>query len=121
MFARECQNDSETIVLDMKSAERYAFCVNCDANIGGSFSGASHKVSVRVAHSISRDHTEQMWDVLLVLSKQETDGTLTTRVLLCHPDWDDALEIASVHSDSRHCEVRLGREEPVPRDRRSVT
>ena len=105
----------------MKSAGNSAVRVSCDAGTAGSFAGTGHKVSVRVGHSILRDGTEQMWEFLLVLSKREKNGKLATRVLLCHPHWDDPLEIAVIESDSENWDVRLGREEPVHSNRQNVT
>ena len=47
-----------------------------------------------------------MWDFVLVLSDRK-DGLLTTRVLLCHPDWDEPLEIAAVESDPEKMKVQV--------------
>jgi|SRR5579872_5434820 len=103
--------------------ERHAnsFHVRCDAQTVGVFDAKASRVSVTVGQEILRDGIEQMWDFLFVLSKREENGTLATRVLLCHPDWDDPLEIAVIESDSEHWNVRLGREEPVRNDRQGVT
>ena len=76
---------------------------------------------MKVAQQILRDGIEQMWDFLLVLSKRERNGKLSTRVLLCHPHWDDPLEIALIESDSENWDVRLGREDPVRSNRQGDT
>jgi hypothetical protein len=87
--------------------------INCDADAAGSFSGSSHKVSVRVAQTIWRDGTEQMWDFVLVLADR-IDGVLTTRILLCHPEWAEPLEVASVQSSPAGTNLRIAESAPVP-------
>jgi hypothetical protein len=102
-------------------ANAAAFQIHCDAGQSGALAATTDHLSARVGHVIRIDGTEQMWDFLLVLSKREKSGTLTTRVLLCHPHWDDPLEIAVIESDSESWDVRLGREEPVPGSGQGVT
>ena len=78
-------------------------------------------VSVRVSQTITRAGIDQMWDFVLVLAQQGSDGTLRTRVLLCHPDWDDPLEIASIESTPENLNVRVGTDDPVPSNQQIVT
>ena len=105
----------------VNSLDSVSFSVRCDGGSEGSLSVSTRKLSVAVAQRILRDGNEQMWDFLLVLSKREKNGKLATRVLLCHPHWDDPLEIALIESDSESWDVRLGREEPVRSNRQNVT
>ena len=70
------------------------FAVRCEASPAGSLSVASKQLSISVAQGILRDGAEQMWEFVLVLSQQGIDGDLKTRVLLCHPDWDDPVELS---------------------------
>src|SRR5438045_2541382 len=105
----------------MMSKGIQSFRIRCDTGASGVFDAGANRVSAAVGQNISRDGTQQMWDFLVVLSQQGSDGTLRTRVLLCHPDWDDPLEIASIESTPENLEVRIGREEPVPSNRPPVT
>ena len=98
-----------------------AVCVSCEARRRFVFGKTSKRVSVRVARSILRDGTEQMWELLLVFSKRQKNGAHATRVLLCNPDWNDPFEIAFIEADSENWDVRLGREEPIRSNRQSVT
>ena len=52
---------------------------------------------------------QQLWDFILVLANRDRDGTLRTRVLLCHPDWDEPVEIAEVQSNGDKTIVNLAR------------
>src|SRR5437763_6539157 len=106
MFVRECQNDSETIVLDMSASFAQLFRVKCESNRTGGFSGFSDKASLTLGQCIARDGVQQIWDFVLVLADRK--GTrLTTRVLLCHPDWDEPFEIASIESNGENLKVGL--------------
>ena len=79
-----------------------AFRFKCDGDTAGCFFASSDKVSVTVGQSMLRDGREQMWDSVLVLSRRDDQGLLTTRVLLCNPDWDEPLELAMIQSDSQN-------------------
>jgi hypothetical protein len=105
----------------MITRAEHGFHLHCDADTAGGFNAITERVSVVVGQAIVREGAEQMWDFLLVLSKLEANGTLATRVLLCHPDWDDPLEIALIESNSETWDVRLGREEPVRSNGQSIT
>jgi len=74
------------------------FHLRCDVGAAGSFSANADRVSVIVSQQLLRDGRQQMWDWVVVHSKQAPDGTLSTRVLLCNPDWDEPLEIVNVES-----------------------
>lgn len=56
---------------------------------------------VRVAQSIRRRGTEEMWDSVAIESMAEPDGTLVLRVIVFNPDWDEPLQIASIRSRPR--------------------
>jgi hypothetical protein len=50
-----------------------------------------------------------MWDSVMVGGKAEQDGTLTIRVLVSNPDWDERLQIACIRSrpDDPECLTAL--------------
>jgi hypothetical protein len=74
------------------------FEVRCNAKPHGELQVKTQSLSVRIAQTISRDGAEEMWDSVLVLCEQGDDGLLTTRVVVCHPDWDQHLQIARIQS-----------------------
>lgn len=69
-----------------------------DAGSAGHFAASSDRLSVTVSQKTVLKGKEQMWDFVVVHSRQTLDGTLHTRVLLCHPEWDEPLEIATIES-----------------------
>lgn len=81
-----------------RSQIEWPFHVKCDAGTAGSLSSGTEKVTVTISHKIMRDGREQMWDCVFLLSQRELDGGLRTSVLLCNPDWDEPLEVATVDS-----------------------
>jgi hypothetical protein len=96
-----------------KHANTTAFQVRCDAGQSGALSASTDRISVTVGQSVRRDGIEQMWDFVLVLAKRESDGALTTRILLCHPEWAEPLEIASVQSSPAGINLHIADSEPA--------
>jgi hypothetical protein len=39
-----------------------------------------------------------MWQSVLVICEENQDGVLTTKIIVCHPDWEQNLQIASIRS-----------------------
>lgn len=97
------------------------FHIRCDAGASGAFNATCDRVSVSVAQRIFRKNSEEMWDFVSVLAHRGSDGTLKTRVLLCHRDWDDPLELASIESNPENLKVRFGSEDPVTSNSRGIT
>ena len=60
---------------------------------------ASDSVSVRVGQRIRREGKEELWGSLLVECKEQDDGSLAVEVVVCHPDWDEPVRIASIQSN----------------------
>jgi hypothetical protein len=75
------------------------FEVRCHAGNAGHLEVASEAVSVRVGQRIGREGKEELWGSLLVECKEQDDGSLTVEVVVCHPDWDEPLRIASIQSN----------------------
>ena len=74
------------------------FEIRCDAGPEGQLQVKSSGLSVAISHSMTRNTTHEMWQSLVVISEQAEDGTLTTKVIVCHPDWDQNLQIACIRS-----------------------
>ena len=64
----------------------------------------AESVSVKVGQRVRRDGTEEIWHSVGIYAKEEEDGTLVIQVLVFNPDWEEALQIASIRS--RPCDVR---------------
>ena len=75
------------------------FEVRCHAGGAGHLEVASDSVSVRVGQRIRRDGKQELWGSLLVECKEQDDGSLVVEVVICHPDWDEPLRIASIQSN----------------------
>ena len=78
------------------------FEVRCHAGDAGHLEVASDSVSVRVGQRIRRDGKQELWGSLLVECKEQDDGSLAVEVVICHPDWDEPLRIASIQSKPSH-------------------
>jgi hypothetical protein len=74
------------------------FEVRCDAMPNGHLQVRAQALSVGVGQLIKQDRTEDMWQSVLVICEENEDGLLTTRVIVCHPDWEQNLQIACIRS-----------------------
>jgi hypothetical protein len=54
--------------------------------------------SISVGQRILRDGMERTWDSIMVCCAEEGDGTLTVRVLVTNPDWEDLMQVAEIRS-----------------------
>lgn len=89
------------------------FHIRCNAAQSGSFEVDATEVSLSVGHRIARESRHEMWDFVL-LSCRAVEGQLTTRILVCHPDWDEPLELASIRSDGPSLRIELAQTESHP-------
>jgi hypothetical protein len=74
-----------------------AFQIDCSAEPIGSFRAGADRLSVRIAQRIWRLGVEEIWDSIIVQSSHKGDD-LMIRVFVCHPDWDEPIEIACIRS-----------------------
>lgn len=82
----------------MAAPDRRKFQVRCDAGSPGRFEVGTDNLSVRVGQRIRVGDQEEMWDSVQILCKEQSDGSLTVEVVVCHPDWEEAKTIAAIHS-----------------------
>ncbi len=82
----------------MAAPDRRKFQVRCDAGSQGRFEVGTDTLSVRVAQRMRAGKEEEMWDSVHILCKEQSDGSLTVEVLVCHPDWEEAKTVAAIHS-----------------------
>ena len=88
----------ETRVDLMAPPDKRKFQVRCDAGSQGRFEVGTDTLSVRVGQRIRAGKAEEIWDSVQILCKEQPDGSLTVEVVVCHPDWEEARTIASIHS-----------------------
>jgi hypothetical protein len=74
------------------------FEVRCNANDDGQLHVRTNSLSVRVGQLIRRNGTQEMWDSVLIICQVGEDGLLTAKVVVCHPDWGQQLQIANIES-----------------------
>ena len=74
------------------------FEIRCNAGLDGQLQVRSRGLSVAVGQVINRNGSEETWQSVLVICEENQDGSLTTKIIACHPDWDQNLQIASIRS-----------------------
>lgn len=90
------------INLTMKeSQDGRNFEVRAHAGSAGHLEVGSNTASVRIGQRIRREGREEIWDSLVVECKEQADGTLTVEIVVCHPDWDEPVRVASVESNPK--------------------
>jgi hypothetical protein len=95
-------------VLTVKDSRKFE--VECRAGSAGELCVGAECVSVKVGQRVRRDGGEEIWHSVGIYTKEEEDGTLVIQVLVFNPDWEEALQIASIRSrpyDAR-CEAAVG-------------
>ena len=86
------------------------FEVYCKAHEAGELCVGARSVSIAVGQLLRVAGTEQMWHSLAVFAREDEDGSLVIRVLVCNPDWEEPLQIASIKSRPTDidCQTALG-------------
>ncbi len=74
------------------------FHLDCDAGEGGSLRTTADSLSISAGQQIRRGQDVETWNSVAIYSKQEVDGSLSLRILIFHPDWDEPLQIACLRS-----------------------
>jgi hypothetical protein len=71
---------------------------------------ASSGLRLFVGQRVRRNGIEQIWDSVIIHCDEVADGTLSVRVLICDPAWDELLQIAWIRSrpDDRENQAVLG-------------
>jgi len=89
----------------MAPPDRRKFQVRCDAGSSGRFEAGTDTLSVRVGQRMRAGKEEEMWDSVQILCKEQSDGSLTVEVIVCHPDWEEAKTVAAIHSRPRNSDT----------------
>ena len=74
------------------------FEVECSAGDVGQFQAKTDSVSIRIGQRVHSKGVEELWGSVVVHCQDEKDGSLVAKVIVCHPDWEEALQIAAIKS-----------------------
>ena len=77
-----------------------AFQIDCSANPVGSLRAGADSLSVTIGQRVRRVDGEEMWDSVIIRCREEGDEP-TVRVLVCHPGWEEPLQVACIRSEPR--------------------
>ncbi len=83
---------------DQEPEQLQQFQAKCGADGAESVCTATKQLSISIGQRVRRQGAEEMWDSVVVHCRAEDDGTLLVRVLVNNPDWDEALQVASLRS-----------------------
>ena len=84
----------------LEPKDNRAFQIDCSANPVGSLRAAADSLSVTIGQRVRRVDGEERWDSVIIQCKEESDVP-TVRVLVCHPDWDEPLQVACIRSQPK--------------------
>lgn len=76
----------------------HKFEVHCDASHAGALHARTNSVSIRVGQRLGRNGSGEIWDSIIILCEETEHGSLSARVIVCHPDWNQHLQIAHIQS-----------------------
>jgi hypothetical protein len=74
------------------------FEIRCDASPNGQLHVKTHALSVAISQPVTIDKEHESWQSVLIICEQSQDGSHTTRIIICHPQWDQNLQIACIKS-----------------------
>src|SRR5690349_2734871 len=76
------------------------FEIHCDASPHGQLHVESQTLSVVISQRVGKRETQESWRSVLVICQESPDGLLTTKIIVCHPEWDQNLQIACIKSSA---------------------
>lgn len=75
-----------------------SFQVECSAGERGSLRTTTDSLSINAGQQICRGEDVETWNSVSIYSSQETDGSLSLRIIVFHPDWEEPIQIACLRS-----------------------
>lgn len=93
----ESAERSDTKLNESAASNGAVFVARCEPRYPHS-SYTSPGLSVLVSQWIRRNRREELWNSVIVRCDEEPDGTMTVRVIVANPDWDQPLQIACLQS-----------------------
>ncbi len=85
-----------------KSKDNQKFKVRCDSGNSDHHELASDSLLLQIEQRIRRGGKEEMWVALQVKCDEKEDGSLAVQIVICNPDWDEPLRIASIQSNPKN-------------------
>ena len=73
------------------------FQIHCAAGNAGSLHARTNSVSVRIGQQIDIQAGE-FWDSIIILCEEVEEGVLSAKIIVCHPNWDQQLQVAHIQS-----------------------
>ena len=74
------------------------FEIRCDASPNGQLHVKNHALSVAISQLTNLNKELESWQSVLIICEESADGLLTTKIVVCHPQWDQNLQIACIKS-----------------------
>ena len=90
----------EMDVLRVKDDRKFE--VHCNAGDAGKLCVGTQSLSVKIGQRVRREGNEEIWHSVLIHCEEAEDGTLAVKVIVCHFDWDESRQIASIQSAPNH-------------------
>src|SRR6266853_6016860 len=87
-------------VLSVKDDRKFE--VHCHAGEVGKLCVGTQSLSVRIGQRVRREGNEEIWHSVLIRCEEGEGGSLTVKVIVCHFDWDEPRQIASIQSVPNH-------------------
>jgi hypothetical protein len=84
----------------LEPKHEHTFQVDCTASPVGSFRTGANSLSVTIGQRMRTPGGEEMWDSVTIQCREE-GSEVAIRVLVCHPGWDEPLQVACIRSQSR--------------------
>jgi len=94
------EQEMEMDVLSVKDGRKFE--VHCHAGEAGKLCVGTQSLSVKIGQRVRRDGNEEIWHSVLIQCKEAEDGSLAVNVIVCHFDWDEPRQIASIQSAPNH-------------------
>jgi len=92
--------EKELDVLSVKDDRKFE--VHCHAGEAGTLCVGTQSLSVKIGQRVRREGNEEMWHSVLIQCQEAEDGALAVKVIVCHYDWDEPRQIASIQSAPNH-------------------
>jgi hypothetical protein len=74
------------------------FEIRCDAGPDGRLHVKGRAISVSLGQRIGGSGTQEFWQSVLIICEEVKDGSVATKIIVCHPDWDQNVQIACIRS-----------------------
>jgi hypothetical protein len=77
------------------------FSVNCNAPGAGSLAVLGDRITVSIGQLIEVNEAVELYETVTIVSVLEEDGGIGLRVVVHHPKWENAMQIAYLRSKLR--------------------